>query len=109
MAQRWDEQLAGNEQLAGQGVSGSRPFDSSIAGGQLTKSDRQRARRWLIAAGVIAVINGIVAIAVPVLASVAISILIGWVLLVAGIALGMQAVSHRSLLRALDAALALIA
>jgi uncharacterized membrane protein HdeD (DUF308 family) len=103
MAQRW------NEQLAGAGVPDQRRFESWIASGQLTKNDLQLSRRWLLVGGIIAVINGIIAILLPVVASVATTILIGWVLLVAGIAIGMSAISHRSWLRALDALLSLIA
>lgn len=98
-----------NEQLAGPRIPGPGPLGSWIARNQLTSSGLGRARKWLVAAGVIALVNGIVAIAVPVIASVAIAVFVGWVLVVAGITLGMHAISQRSLLRGLDAVLALIA
>jgi uncharacterized membrane protein HdeD (DUF308 family) len=62
-----------------------------------------------MAAGVLALISGIVAVAVPVLASVATAIFIGWVLVVAGVAMNVRAVSHRSLIRGLEALVTLIA
>ena len=43
-----------------------------------------RARRWLTVGGVVGLIAGIVAVAVPAIASVTISIFIGWMLIVGG-------------------------
>jgi uncharacterized membrane protein HdeD (DUF308 family) len=63
----------------------------------------------LIVAGIVALISGLVAIAVPIVASVTIAILVGWVLVVAGIAMGARAVSNRAPVRALEAAVTLIA
>jgi hypothetical protein len=71
MAQHWTGQIAGADAPRGTG------FDAWIVGGQLTRDDFRRARKWLIVAGVIALITGFVAIAVPIIASVAIAIFIG--------------------------------
>jgi uncharacterized membrane protein HdeD (DUF308 family) len=103
MPRRW------NEQLAGPGFPGSRDLESWRPEGRLIGSELRRLRRWLIAAGVLALISGIVAVAVPVLASVATAIFIGWVLVIAGVAMTARAVSHRSLLRGLEALVTLIA
>ena len=103
MPRRW------YEQFAGPGFPGSRDLESWTPEGRLVGRELRRVRRWLIAAGVLALISGVVAIAVPVLASVAAAIFIGWVLVVAGVAMTVRAVSHRSLLRGLEALVTLIA
>jgi len=51
----------------------------------------------------------VVAVAVPIIASVAITIFIGWVLLAAGLVAGVHAISHRSVLGGLNALITLIA
>ncbi len=103
MPRRW------NEQLAGPGFPGSRNLESWTPEGRLAGGVLRRVRRWLIAVGVLALISGIVAIAVPVLASVATAIFIGWVLVVAGVAMTVRAVSHRSPVRGLEALVTLVA
>jgi uncharacterized membrane protein HdeD (DUF308 family) len=80
-------------------LMGDRPIAEAI----------RRARKWLIVAGALALVNGIVAVAVPIVASVAITIFIGWVLVVAGVVAGVYAVSHRAALRGLEATLTLAA
>jgi uncharacterized membrane protein HdeD (DUF308 family) len=103
MARRWSEQLVGPE------IPGTGRFESWIVGGRLTRSDLRRVRKWLLVAGVLALISGVVAVCVPIIAAVTISILVGWVLLAAGIAVGIHAVSHRSLFRGLEALVTVIA
>ena len=67
----------------------------------------------MIAAGVLALLAGLVAIAVPAIASVATDVFIGWLLLFAAISLGVDALAHgdlgRRLLRLLLALLTLAA
>jgi uncharacterized membrane protein HdeD (DUF308 family) len=97
------------EQLAGPNVPRPAAFESIFLGGTASPEDIRRARRWLFVVGLLAVIDGVAAIAVPVIASVATAIFIGWILLVAGIAAGVHAISHRLPLRGLEAILSLIA
>jgi uncharacterized membrane protein HdeD (DUF308 family) len=52
--------------------------------GRLPAQDVARARRWLTVGGVVGLIAGIVAVAAPAIASVTISIFIGWMLIVGG-------------------------
>lgn len=78
-------------------------------GGLLTREEIRRARRWLIVAGVLALIIGIASIAVPVVASVTIAMFVGWVLVAAGITVGIHAVSHRASVRGLEALITLVA
>ncbi|HWF72970.1 MAG TPA: DUF308 domain-containing protein [Solirubrobacteraceae bacterium] len=59
-----------------------------------------RARRRLQVTAVLAVLAGVVAIAVPVLASVTISLFIGWILVFAGIVTGIHALSQHPVRRA---------
>jgi uncharacterized membrane protein HdeD (DUF308 family) len=75
----------------------------------LTRDQIGRARRWLTVAGSLAVLVGVVSIAVPVIASVTTAIFVGWVLLASGIAAAIYAISHRAPLRGLEALVALTA
>jgi uncharacterized membrane protein HdeD (DUF308 family) len=52
--------------------------------GRLSTEDLKRARRWLTVGGVAGLIAGIVAVAVPAIASITIAIFVGWLLVVAG-------------------------
>ena len=65
--------------------------------GRLPADDLKRARRWLTVGGVVGVIAGIVAVAVPAIASVTISIFVGWLLVVAGGVMISHAVGRRPL------------
>jgi uncharacterized membrane protein HdeD (DUF308 family) len=103
MAQRWTRQLAGAD---GSRIGG---FGDRVSSAGLTAEELRRARRVLIAAGIAALITGIVAILVPVIASVTIALFIGWVMVAGGVAMAIQAVSHRAPVRALEALLTLIA
>jgi uncharacterized membrane protein HdeD (DUF308 family) len=64
--------------------------DASAAAGQPPPVDRQllaeveRRWKWLVAVGVLALLGGCVAIAVPAVASVATAIFIGWIFIFAG-------------------------
>ena len=92
-------------------------MDASHAGGvggwmlgtNLTGEEVRRVRRVLIAAGVAALIIGVLAILLPAVASVTIALFIGWVLVAVSVAMGIQAMSHRAVLRGLEALLTLIA
>jgi uncharacterized membrane protein HdeD (DUF308 family) len=75
----------------------------------LTRDQIGRARRWLMVAGLLALLVGAVSIAVPVIASVTTAIFVGWVLLAFGIAAAIYAISHRAPLRGLEALVALAA
>jgi uncharacterized membrane protein HdeD (DUF308 family) len=79
------------------------------AAGSLAE-DVRRARRWVVAAGILSIMAGTAAIAVPAVASVAIAIFIGWVLIVTGVARAVHAVRAGRLtaLAVLDAVLALL-
>jgi uncharacterized membrane protein HdeD (DUF308 family) len=86
-----------------------RDFEPWLVGNQPIGEAIRRARTWLIVAGALALILGVVAVAVPIIASVAITIFIGWVLVAAGAVAGVHAISHRAVLGGLDALLTLIA
>lgn len=85
--------------------------DRWIEGLGLAPDELRSVRRWLIVAGVLSIVAGVVAIAVPAAASVATAIFIGWVLVAAGIAMIAHLLSQRSrdrvALRLLNAALTL--
>jgi uncharacterized membrane protein HdeD (DUF308 family) len=56
--------------------------------------DLARARRWLLAFGVLALLGGAVSIAVPIITSVAVTLFIGWLLIYYGVVTGFHAVSR---------------
>ncbi len=63
--------------------------------GWLSADNLKRARRWLTVGGVVGLIAGIVAVAAPAIASVTISIFVGWLLVVAGGVMISHAVGRR--------------
>ncbi len=101
MAQQW------NEQFAARGYGAE--LDERITRAPLTKEQLKTAHLWLIVVAVLALTAGLVSIAIPIITSVAMSILIGWVLLVAGVTTGAQAVSRRAPLRGLEAIVTVLA
>jgi uncharacterized membrane protein HdeD (DUF308 family) len=103
MAERWREQTAGPGIPAGGGGRGLWAFGAAVP-----PADLGRARKWLLISGVLALIAGVVAIAVPIVASVTVAILIGWVLVFAGITMTIHALTDRAPLRTLEALLTLI-
>jgi uncharacterized membrane protein HdeD (DUF308 family) len=70
------------------------------------------ARRWLIVSGILGIIGGAAAIAVPAVASVTTVLFIGWILVFAGVVKAVDAFSRRGrgdlALSVLDALLALL-
>jgi uncharacterized membrane protein HdeD (DUF308 family) len=63
--------------------------------GRLSAEDLRRGRRWLTVGGVVGLIAGIVAVAVPAIASITIAIFVGWLLVVAGGVMISHAVGRR--------------
>ena len=102
MPRRLNEQLAG----AAPGGAGYQPWGFP---GWLTTQQIDRARRWLIVAGILALIIGLLSIAIPVIASVTIAVFVGWILVAAGLTLAIHAISHRAPFRALEALVTLVA
>ena len=102
MAARW------REQAAGAGVPGTgHPWPWTL-GGTLTAAELERVRRWLIASGILALLAGVVAIAVPIVASITTALFIGWVLVFVSIPMAIHSVSDRAPVRGLEALLTLI-
>jgi uncharacterized membrane protein HdeD (DUF308 family) len=62
----------------------------------LPPEEVKKVRRWLMIAGILAILGGAAAIAIPALASVAITLFIGWFLVAAGIVMTMHAFQMRS-------------
>jgi uncharacterized membrane protein HdeD (DUF308 family) len=102
MAQQWNEQWARAEGYPG-GLA------AWIAGAPLAPEEMRRARTVLFVSAALALLGGLVAIAVPIVASVTIAVFIGWVLLFGGITAAVHAVSHRAPLRGLEALITLAA
>jgi uncharacterized membrane protein HdeD (DUF308 family) len=97
------------EQLAGPDPTRHHGQWSWTAQVGLTRDQIGHARRWLMVAGSLALLVGVVSIAVPVIASVTTAIFVGWVVLASGIASTIYAISHRAPLRGLEALVALAA
>jgi uncharacterized membrane protein HdeD (DUF308 family) len=74
----------------------------------VTIPELRRVRRWLVISGVLALVAGAVAIAVPIVASVTVAVFIGWLLVFSAVAMAIHAISRRAALRALEALLTLI-
>jgi len=73
-------------------------------GGRLAIDDAmRRARRWMLGVGGLALVAGVVAVAVPAIASVAMAIFIGWILVAAGGTSAIHTIERRAWLRALEA------
>jgi uncharacterized membrane protein HdeD (DUF308 family) len=88
--------MASNWSEPAQGIGGSRAEDFLASYLTVPRERLRAARRWLIATGILSLITGVVALAVPAAASVATSIFIGWVLLFAGVVMVVHAFSRRS-------------
>jgi uncharacterized membrane protein HdeD (DUF308 family) len=105
MAQSWSDNLGTSRW----------PGEATVeVAARLSDADLQRVRRSLIVAGVLGLIGGVAAIAVPAVASVTIAIFIGWMLVLAAVAMGIRAWAlraHRSefALRAFEALITLAA
>ena len=69
-------------------------FPSRLDTLPLRDQDLAAARRWLIVTGALSFLAGVVALAVPAVASVATSILVGWVLVFTGIVMAGHAFSR---------------
>lgn len=88
MASNWSESAGG--------IGGREGEDFWTQALKLPLEEARPARRWLIATGILSIVTGLVALAVPAAASVATSVFIGWVLVFAGIVMTAHAFSRRS-------------
>ena len=102
MAHQWQEPFVGGNVPPGD-------LASWIADAPLSSDELKRAHRFLLLLAVLSLIAGVVSIAVPAIASVTISIFIGWLLLFAGVSLAVHAISHREPARGLEALLTVVA
>lgn len=98
--------------IAGDAARGGPPPWLALAG--LPSEHVKRARKWLLVAGGLAVLGGLVSIVVPAVASVTVAILVGWILVLVGVTLAVDAFSLRRTrerwgLRMLWAALTVVA
>lgn len=101
MAQQW------NEQVAARSYGGE--LDDWITRAPLTKTQVKTAHAWFIVVAVLALTAGLVSIATPIITSVAMSIFIGWVLVLAAVTTGAHAVSRRAPLRGVEAIVTVLA
>jgi uncharacterized membrane protein HdeD (DUF308 family) len=83
-------------QIGRTGLPADQPIAAWIGGLQLSSDDLRKARRWLVATGVVGLLTGMAAIIVPAVATVTTAIFIGWMLMLAGIVMGVHAWSQRA-------------
>jgi uncharacterized membrane protein HdeD (DUF308 family) len=81
---------------AGRGVGGRGAEDFWRSFLTLPSEELRSARRWLLATGILSIIAGLVALAVPAAASVGTALFIGWVLIFGGIVIAANSISNRS-------------
>jgi uncharacterized membrane protein HdeD (DUF308 family) len=78
----------------------------------LSDTDIRKARRWLIVTGILAILGGVAAILVPPLATLTLTLFIGWILVYAGVVMAVhswtQRAAGRTWERALQALLTLV-
>jgi uncharacterized membrane protein HdeD (DUF308 family) len=80
-------------------LPGFGPAAGWISDLQLSRDDLRRARIWLLGTAILALIAGVLAIAVPAVASVTMSIFVGWILIFAGLVMVSHAFSTRAPIR----------
>jgi len=107
MALPWTERFPSHADVAPAGVMAAWFRDLS-----LSDDDIRKARRWLVVTGILAILGGAAAIVVPPLATLTMTIFIGWVLVYAGVVMAVhswtQRAAGRTWERALQALLALV-
>jgi len=84
--------LAGGFSGSDRGTAGASPVSLQAFLAALPPTELKRARRWLIAVGVVATITGVVAIVVPIAASVTMTLFVGWLLMFWGVMGAVQAI-----------------
>ncbi|HEV7807193.1 MAG TPA: HdeD family acid-resistance protein [Solirubrobacteraceae bacterium] len=72
---------------------------------RLSDDDLRKARRWLVATGILGLLGGTAAILVPPIATLTIAIFIGWLLAYAGVVMAIHAWTQRGAGRAWERAL----
>ena len=79
---------------------------------RLSDDDVRKARRWLIVSAILALLGGVAAIVVPAVATLTMTIFIGWILVYSGVVMAIhswtQRAAGRTWERALQALLALV-
>jgi uncharacterized membrane protein HdeD (DUF308 family) len=100
-------------QPLGRAFAPAPPDGAAVVLVELSPADARKARRWLLAAGILALIAGTVSIVVPAVASVGIAIFVGVLLMAMSFVIAMSAGAlqsrKRQALRLIEASLALVA
>jgi uncharacterized membrane protein HdeD (DUF308 family) len=99
MSQPWTERFAAAD------VAPAAMITSWFDDLRVTDGELKRARKWLVATGILALIGGTAAIAVPPFATLTIAIFIGWILVYAGLVMAIHAWTQRGAGRAWERAL----
>lgn len=84
--------LAGGFSSPDRGPVGASPVSLRAFLAALPPTEIKRARRWLIGIGIVALIAGVVAIVVPIAASVTMTLFVGWLLMFWGVLGAVQAI-----------------
>jgi uncharacterized membrane protein HdeD (DUF308 family) len=82
--------------LSGRRVLVSGSLNTDVVGFEVVDLDTvRRSRTWFVALGIAFVVLGILAIVLPFAASLVTALVVGWLLIVAGIFQGVHAIQHR--------------
>jgi uncharacterized membrane protein HdeD (DUF308 family) len=106
MAMQWTQQVQTAETPAQPAIA------AWLADVRLSEGDMRTARRWLLVTGILALLAGIAAIVVPLVATITVALFIGWILVFSGAVMAWheltQRPSGRSWARAAQALLTLL-
>jgi uncharacterized membrane protein HdeD (DUF308 family) len=106
MAMQWTQRVQTAETPAQPAIA------AWLADVRLSEGDMRTARRWLLATGILALLAGIAAIVVPLVATITVALFIGWILVFSGAVMAWheltQRPSGRSWARAAQALLTLL-
>ena len=106
MAMQWTQRVQTAETPAQPAIA------AWLADVRLSEGDMRTARRWLLVTGILALLAGIAAIVVPLVATITVALFIGWILVFSGAVMAWheltQRPSGRSWARAAQALLTLL-
>jgi uncharacterized membrane protein HdeD (DUF308 family) len=88
MAHQWTQRFQTADAPA------TRTFAAWFADLGVPADDMRSARRWLVATGILALVGGAAAIIVPVVATITIALLIGWILAISGVVMTWHALTR---------------
>jgi uncharacterized membrane protein HdeD (DUF308 family) len=90
MAMQWTQRLQTADTPAQPAIA------AWLADLRLSTDDMRAARRWLLVTGILALLAGIAAIIVPLVATITVALFIGWILVFSGVVMSWHELTQRS-------------